>query len=157
MNRLMTLSIASALAATMIAPSMSLAMSGPQSDSNLRWAQTRVERDIDMLQRDQHDYDGHRVKAIEDFQDARGQLALALRYDRNHDYAMPLATPLSVEPGGWNRSDRNLAYVRGDIEQVIDVLQRDNHDYDGHRVDAIAQLQYGREQIDAALASDRGH
>ena len=157
MNRPLTLSFAGALAAIMILPSMSFAMSGPQTDNNLRWARARVDRDIDMLQRDQHDYDGHRVRAIDDFQDARGQLALALSYDRSRDSDNAVAASPDIEPAGWNRSDRNLAYVRADIEHVIDVLQRDNHDYDGHRADAVAQLQYGRAQLDAALASDRGH
>lgn len=47
----------------MAAPQSSfyLAVSNPQSDSNMRWAQRRTEENIDMLQHDQHDYNGYRA------------------------------------------------------------------------------------------------
>ena len=156
MKRPLTISIFAALMLIAMLPAMSLADNGRQSDNNLRYARARVERDIDMLQRDQHDYDYHRVKAIDDLQDARNQLQIALTYDRFHDYS-PAAVPLVGEANGSNRSDRNLAYVRSDVEQVVDMLQRDNTDYGGHRVDAIGFLQQSREQLSDALASDRGH
>ncbi len=54
------------------------------SDRNLRTEIRRLEGVIDMLQRDQHDYGGHRVAAIADLQRAREQLEAGLQYDRNH-------------------------------------------------------------------------
>jgi hypothetical protein len=44
----------------------------------------RLETLIDQLQRDEHDYGGHRVAAIDAMQQARGQLDEALEYDRAH-------------------------------------------------------------------------
>ncbi len=56
------------------------------SDRNLRVEIRRLEQVIDMLQRDQHDYNGHRVQAIQDLQQARQQLEAALDYDNNHGH-----------------------------------------------------------------------
>lgn len=54
------------------------------SDANLRASRRRLEVVIDQLQRDRHDYDGHRVKAIEDLQMARGEIDAALQWDNHH-------------------------------------------------------------------------
>ena len=54
-------------------------------------------------------------------------------------------------------SDRNLRNVRRRLERIIDQLQRDQHDYSGHRVRAIQDLQQARAEIDAALQADAGH
>src|ERR1700736_3448207 len=59
---------------------------GHGSDRNLRWEIKRLEIVIDMLQRDQHDYNGHRVQAIADLQRARQQLEDALEYDNTHGH-----------------------------------------------------------------------
>ena len=53
-------------------------------------------------------------------------------------------------------SDQNLRVERRRIEGVIDQLQRDQHDYGGHRVRAIADLQQARAELDAALQYDAG-
>jgi len=159
MKRPISLACASIVALALNLPlSASAAVPGPQSDQSLRWARTRVEFDIDMLQRDQHDYDGHRVKAIEDFQNARNQLSIALAYDKNRgDYAA--VSPLDQMNGmrGQCASDVNLNQVRRDVERVIDQLQRDDTDYGGHRVDAIALLLQGRQQLVEAIEWDATH
>ena len=51
-------------------------------------------------------------------------------------------------------SDRNLRAVRDRIGGMIDQLERDQHDYAGHRVQAISDLQAARAQLDAALRAD---
>jgi len=157
MKRPLAIACAGALALLMNLPlGAAAAVPGPQSDQSLRWARSHVEFDIDMLQRDRHDYDGHRVKAIEAFQDSRNQLSLALAYDAGRESGVPFGMPNAAALNGSN-SDANLAYVRHDIEQVIDLLQRDDSDYGGHRVDAIARLQQGRQQILDALRADGWH
>jgi hypothetical protein len=52
------------------------------SDRNLRFIFRHVERVIDMLQHDQHDYCGHRVRAIGFLQQAREELRAALQCDQ---------------------------------------------------------------------------
>lgn len=54
-------------------------------------------------------------------------------------------------------SARNIAGVRRRLEGLIDQLQRDEHDYDGHRVAAINDLVQARVQLDAALNWDAQH
>ena len=157
MNRPTAIVCAGAMALLMNLPlGAAAAVPGTQSDQSLRWARSRVEYDIYMLQRDQHDYDGHRVKAIEAFQAGRSQLDLALAYDAGRESFAPFGVTDGVAASGFN-SDANLAYVRHDIERVLDVLQRDDTDYGGHRADAISRLQDGREQIVDALRSDGRH
>ena len=152
--------ILAGLALCMSAPlASSAAVPGAASDANLRWARARVERDIDMLQRDSRDYDGHRVRAINDLQSARYQILLGLGYDAGHEtfYNPSTVTGAGAVVNRRGYSDANLKYVRRDLERVIDVLQRDNTDYGGHRVDAIAELQQARQQIVDALGWDAAH
>ena len=54
------------------------------SDQNLRREYRKLEQVIDGLSRDQRDYGGHRVQAIQNLQQARQQLDEALEYDRTH-------------------------------------------------------------------------
>jgi hypothetical protein len=52
---------------------------------------------------------------------------------------------------------RNMLYVRRRLEAMIDQLQRDPRDYDGHRVAAIGDLQQARVQIIDAIQWDATH
>jgi hypothetical protein len=142
--------------------SYAIAATGGQSDSNLRWARRRVEENIDMLQHDRHDYGGYRVRAIALFQQAREQLTLGLRYDTSHENAMRqavFARPDSqmVYLRGDCASDINLNVVRRNIEHIMDVLQRDNGDYGGHRVAALRILASGRQMLKDAVQWDNNH
>jgi len=47
--------------------------------------------------------------------------------------------------------------VRAHLEHIIDLLQRDNHDYGGHRVAAIGLLRQARDLLTIALRSDARH
>jgi hypothetical protein len=51
---------------------------------NIHMVRVRLERLIDQLQNDPHDYGGHRVQAIQYMQQARQQLLLAEQYDLQH-------------------------------------------------------------------------
>jgi hypothetical protein len=138
-----------------------LAASGNQSDSNLRWARERVGQNIDMLQQDRHDYGGYRERAISLFQQAREQLTLALQFDIRHESFAPVANALPdaemMHLRGECASDMNLNIVRRNIGHIIDVLQRDNGDYGGHRLAAIRKLEEGREMLKAAINWDDTH
>ena len=131
-------------------------MTDGRSDANLRWASRQVDQNIDMLQRDRRDYDGHRTRAIELFEQARQQLALGLAYDDDRGYraTMPRLDDDPANLRGDGASDANLVAVRRNIEGIMDELARDNHDYGGHRVAALQLLAAGRQQLSAALAAD---
>ncbi len=158
---LMVLAFASLASASPFA-SYQVGVAGRFSDSNMRWARTRIEQNIDMLQRDQRDYGGYRVSAIAALQDARSQISLGLAYDNGREdvpppagFARPDADMYFVQPGG--PSDLNLAAVRHNIDNIMDVLQRDSGDYGGHRVDALQRLAQVRERLSSALRYDNSH
>jgi hypothetical protein len=54
------------------------------SNHNIRAIHHRVARIITQLQSDQHDYDGHRVKAIQLLQQADEELKAAVDYEKGH-------------------------------------------------------------------------
>lgn len=56
------------------------------SAHNLMYVRRRLEALMDQLQRDQRDYGGHRVAALNDLQQARAQLDEAIEYDRTHGH-----------------------------------------------------------------------
>jgi Spy/CpxP family protein refolding chaperone len=54
-------------------------------------------------------------------------------------------------------SDRNISRTRKRLERVIDELQQDQRDYDGHREKALDLLQRARTELLAAEQYDRAH
>lgn len=58
---------------------------------------------------------------------------------------------------GSHASDHNLRQVGKKIEKIIDKLQHDRHDYAGHRIAAIADLQKAHQEIEAAEKADKSH
>ena len=60
------------------------------SARNIYQVRIRLERLIDELQRDQRDYGGHRVDAIQLMQQARQQLLLAEQWDLQHPGSAPI-------------------------------------------------------------------
>jgi hypothetical protein len=125
------------------------------SNSNLAYVHRRLDGAIDQLQHDQRDYSGHRVAAINDLQNARNELVAAEQADPGCDRA---GGPTGGSDANWGRrgqggSNRDVAYVRTWVENMIDQLQRDNHDYSGHRLAAISDMQRARYQLLAAERS----
>ena len=136
------------------------------SNSNLAFVHHRLDGAIDQLQHDQRDYGGHRVDAINDLQNAREQLVEAERWAVNNDhenapcrraYGPGSAGGSNVNWGvrGDVGSDRDLRYVNSWIGGMIEQLQRDQRDYDGHRVAAINAMQAARIQLVEAERYDR--
>lgn len=56
----------------------------PYSNHNLRFVYRRLERLIDQMQRDAHDYGGHRVRALQYLQQARAEIQAGLSWDQQH-------------------------------------------------------------------------
>ncbi len=54
-------------------------------------------------------------------------------------------------------SARSIIRVKSRLEGLIDQLQRDQRDYGGHRVAAIAEMQRARGELQAAIDYDAGH
>lgn len=72
--------------------------------------------------------------------------------------AATTSTPSTQPPDrGELGSARNIRRVRGALERLIDELQRDQHDFGGYRVKAIAAMQQARGELDQALSWDATH
>jgi len=112
------------------------------SDRNLTYVKAYLERAIDMLRSDRHDYGGYRVKAIQDLEASRDQIATALRQDVKGE-----------QPGV--ASDSNIRFTRAYIQRGIGMLQNDRSDYAGHRIAAITAMQNADNDLVAALRADR--
>ena len=129
------------------------------SDHNLMHVHRRLDGAIDQLSHDQHDYDGHRVSAMNDLQNARNELVAAERYAENNDRDNPRCFTTSGGTGGsdvnWGErnqrgSNENIWSVRNWVERMIVQLNHDERDYGGHRVAAINDMQQARTQLLAA-------
>lgn len=130
-----------------------------QSGHNIGHVRRRLDGTIDRLQHDQHDYQGHKVTAVADLQAARQELLAAEQSAEttSHDSAgcFKAGGPTGGSDKNWGlrgqgRSNSNLMRVRHSVETMIDTLQRDDRDYGGHRVTAIADLQKARAELEAA-------
>ena len=100
MTRKGFLAAAAGLAATLATAQAALAQSPSPSPTqttppvrreipsarNIRQVRTMLERMVDQLQRDQTDYGGWRVKAIEAIRQARYDLDQALQWDATHPH-----------------------------------------------------------------------
>ncbi len=58
---------------------------------------------------------------------------------------------------GQHPSNRNMWWVDGQVRALINQLNHDDHDYGGHRVAAINDLEAARSQIVAAEQFARQH
>jgi len=71
---------------------------------------------------------------------------------------LPMAPAYAQPPLRGNQgSDRNLRTEMRRLEQVIDMLKQDRHDYGGHREQAVDLLQRARQQLEEGLEYDRTH
>ncbi len=128
-----------AVAAAQIATPPTEPLQG-RSNQNIRESYGRVVELIDELGLDDHDYRGHRVAAIFALNAAKGQLLEALRVRRQ----------LERNQGNSNAS---IAYAQRAVARTIEMLQRDDADYAGHRVNAITDLQTAASDLQQALTS----
>jgi len=135
------------------------------SNSNLRFVNEHVNTAISNLQSDRNDYGGHRVAAISDLQTASSDIASALAFDKAHPGTAQVRNGAPVSPVtmsntstgqiGQHQSNQSLVNARQNLEQAIDALGRDAHDYGGFRVKAMQAMEAARTQIDQALQFQR--
>lgn len=122
------------------------------SDSNVRYSRAYIEHGIDMLNHDTTNYGGHRAAAVRAMQTADNDLLLALRADKA-DESVPSVADLA-QPSNWVRgqkqSNQNIVYARTYVDHAITMLHQDNHDYNGYRAQAVAQLNVARVQLQEA-------
>jgi hypothetical protein len=110
------------------------------------------------LQKAAHDYGGHRVTAIGDIDQAITQLDLALQADpgarRKHIPTPPAAKAL---PGGSGSAEKHphIHKALRELHAARRNLHEAAHDYQGHRVAAIKDIDHAINQLHDALRFDR--
>lgn len=138
------------------------------SNQNVWQVHRRLDGAIDQLQRDDRDYGGHRVAAIDDLSKARRQLVaaetFAVRHDGDDAACFQAFGPVGAGEFTWGlrtqgASNGDMWHVRGWVDDLIAQLNRDDRDYDGRKGDAIRDLQAARDQMFAAerYAFDHGY
>ncbi len=126
----------------------------PQAISNAQLRQAlNVLQSIKLtLEGADHDYGGHRVKAIADIGKAQKQLNLALKNapkGKGKSKGKPMPEPQAI-------SDAQLAESIGFLKQTAELLKMANHDYGGHRAAALADLNQAVHQLHLALKFRKG-
>jgi hypothetical protein len=111
-----------------------------------------------------HDYGGHRVKAIKDIGQAEHQLRLALHHGHTGKKPGSGAGKGGKGTGGGKGepepqavSDAQLAKSIPVLHGAIQVLKNANHDYGGHREKAVVDLEKAIVQLQTALKYSKEH
>jgi hypothetical protein len=126
----------------------------PASLSDLQLAesihQLRVARLT--LEAADHDYGGHRADAVKDISAAVKQLRLALEAVHKGKI-IPKGDKKKDKGGGEPQaiSDMQLAKTIPALEQTATLLKMANHDYGGHRAQAVTDLEAAVRQLNKAL------
>ncbi len=129
--------------------------------ANLTHVRHRIDGAIDVLQRDTHYYQGHRLAAIDALSDARLQLLASERYAVSGYGESPDCFPANESTSGsdfpWGVSTSAVGNgdawgVRRWIDELIDQLDRDDRTYGGHRPAAIVDLQIAQGELIACEA-----
>jgi hypothetical protein len=135
----------------------------PQAASNQHLHQAiQVLRSAKLtLEKADHDYDGHRAAAVREINASVRQLRLALEHGPRRRTAL-VGKQTGQGKGARQRepqavSDQQLADAIPALRRTITVLQNANHDYGGHRANAVRDLHAAVRQLEAALKYSRKH
>jgi hypothetical protein len=119
------------------------------SNGNITYIRGRIAAAISALNADASDYGGYKHRAIGKLSAADSEMAQAIKFVHQP----------GVVNGSQNQglSNANLAYAKEHVDTAIDRLNGDAHDYGGHRVAAISDLNTANTDIADALSYDRTH
>jgi hypothetical protein len=161
---------------------------GNQYNSNISVGRiaNRTGKIIRSLERDNRDYAGHRVAAINDLGNARNELLAAKQFALTHGYGQGTTQPNPGQgqygqgqygqgqygqgqygqgqyghpingPRNEAGSNYSIALVRQHVGTMINRLGRDSRDYGGHRVAAINWMQRAENELAAAEQFEMAH
>jgi hypothetical protein len=145
-------------------PGTNIPVSARQFDSNhnIGHAANRAGRVMEALQRDERDYGGHRVNAINDLGNARNELMAAEQFAETHGYygqtPSPEAPPVEKpRRHDQKRSNYSVEHAQEAVQEMLAHVQRDTRDYGGHRAIAISWLHQADNELTAAVQWDQAH
>jgi hypothetical protein len=123
-----------------------------------------LKRAIEVLEKAEHDFGGHREAALQACRQAEKQLWDAHDFERQHENGGKKVTAPAVQPPvttsvpskEGQKEERGehprLARAVEEIDKAIAYLQNAPHDFGGHRVDAIKDCETAKTQLQEALA-----
>jgi hypothetical protein len=103
------------------------------------------------LEKADHDYGGHRAAAVRDIGAAEHQLKLALAHVHKHNKIDTKTNDKSSSREPQALSDAQLAGSVPVLKASLGVIEKADHDYGGHRANAIRDLKAAIVQIEKAL------
>ena len=132
----------------------------PQATSNHQLAEARhLLQSIKLtLEKADHDYGGHRANAIRDINKAEKQLHEAIQstHKKNSNPGPKkggTGTGKGTAPAEPQKlSDAQLAAAVPQLNAVVQFLNKADHDYGGHRANAVTDVKAAVVQIEKALA-----
>jgi hypothetical protein len=132
-----------------ISPAYAQKKKEPQAESNAQLTQAlqTIHSTRLVLEAADHDYGGHRASAVKALGGAQHQLRLALGIKAGAKGAK--APKGNTEPQAL--SDSQLAQAIPVLKQTVTTMNNANHDYHGHRADAVRDVQEAITQLEKAL------
>jgi hypothetical protein len=131
-----------------------------QSATNVAMMSERVGHMIAHLEADGRDYSGHRVNAIHFLQNAQGELNAAAQFAAANGYAIQV--PPQARRGGVGErppltGETQMVHAQQNLERMTAHLQRDSHDFGGHRVAAVDLMRRANAELVAAIQFAQAH
>ena len=122
-----------------------------ESDRQLVEAYRVIRSVRSTLSKGDHDYGGHRGSAVAACAKADHELSLAMQFrgQKKLEGAKKAAPPWHPEPQRY--SDMELASKIPVLKRTISLLQEANHDYGGHRGQAVHDLKDAVGELEKAL------
>ena len=154
-RRLLLCSAALAVSLVLAAPtSVRAQKTEPQGQSNaqLMQALTVLHSTKVVLEGADHDYGGHRAAAVKAIGAAQHQLRLALGLKAPGGKSTKKGDPM---PEPQNVSNAQLAEAIPVLKEAITTLKNANHDYNGHRGNAVRDLHEAVQQLETALKYEK--
>jgi len=132
-----------------------------QSAADVAMMSERIGHMIAHLQADARDYGGHRVNAIHILENAQGELNAAAQFAAAHGYVIQTPPVGRRNPYAVRRppvtSDTQIQRAQANLQHMIARLQRDSHDFGGHRVAAVNLMQEADGALNAAIQFAAAH
>ena len=130
--------------------------------ANINNARADVHKAIIELYHANHDFRGHRVKAIEFLKRSRHQLALCAAIDDKNEVAEEeaegkVAAGKKIDPKVKNTGEPHPlidAAIRSLDRAIVD-LKDSHHVFHGHRADALKDTVKAKEQLEICLKVDK--
>jgi hypothetical protein len=112
-----------------------------------------------VMEQANHDYGGHRADAVKCVKGAIHHVNRALEHEHKHHKN---TLPKDFKPGKWSPEPQAISNFQliesiKILEKTAAFLRQANHDYGGHRANAIHDIELAIHQLQVALKFEKKH